>query len=353
MPQPIASLSLDLDNKWSYLKTHGDRGWESFPSYLDTVVPRIVQILRELDLRVTVFVVGQDAALECNRAALALLGEAGHEIGNHSFQHEPWLQRYSDRQLDEELFSAERAIERVFGQCPVGFRAPGYSISPSVLAALSRRGYQYDASSLPTFIGPLARGYYFFASRLTADERQQRGELFGSFAQGFAPLKPHWCEFALAAETRGPRRLLEIPVTTLPIVRTPFHFSYLLYLRQRSAAAAWIYWRLAVNACRLLNVAPSLLLHPLDFLTAEDEPALAFFPAMRMRRDEKLAFVRDVLADFQQRFQVGPLREQAASLSQVELPVRRFQVGSFPSPPAPSMTEVPNSPALVAEGTRQ
>jgi peptidoglycan-N-acetylglucosamine deacetylase len=25
--KPIASLSLDLDNKWSYMKTHGDPGW--------------------------------------------------------------------------------------------------------------------------------------------------------------------------------------------------------------------------------------------------------------------------------------------------------------------------------------
>ena len=35
-----ASLSLDLDNQWSYMKTHGDAGWQSFPSYLDTAVPR-------------------------------------------------------------------------------------------------------------------------------------------------------------------------------------------------------------------------------------------------------------------------------------------------------------------------
>ena len=27
-----ASLSLDLDNQWSYMKTHGDDGWESYPS---------------------------------------------------------------------------------------------------------------------------------------------------------------------------------------------------------------------------------------------------------------------------------------------------------------------------------
>ena len=35
----LAIVSLDLDNQWSYMKTHGDAGWESFPSYLDLVVP--------------------------------------------------------------------------------------------------------------------------------------------------------------------------------------------------------------------------------------------------------------------------------------------------------------------------
>ena len=38
-PRPVASISLDLDNQWSYMKTHGDPGWESFPSYLDAFVP--------------------------------------------------------------------------------------------------------------------------------------------------------------------------------------------------------------------------------------------------------------------------------------------------------------------------
>ncbi len=42
--KPVASLSLDLDNQWSYMKTHGDAGWESFPSYLDIVVPRVLEL---------------------------------------------------------------------------------------------------------------------------------------------------------------------------------------------------------------------------------------------------------------------------------------------------------------------
>ena len=44
--KPPASLSLDLDNQWSYMKTHGDPAWESLPSYLDVVVPRALGFSR-------------------------------------------------------------------------------------------------------------------------------------------------------------------------------------------------------------------------------------------------------------------------------------------------------------------
>ena len=72
-----ASLSLDLDNQWSYMKTHGDSGWQSLPSYLDTVVPRILEFLAARKLTITFFIVGQDAALPKNRAALASISAAG------------------------------------------------------------------------------------------------------------------------------------------------------------------------------------------------------------------------------------------------------------------------------------
>ena len=99
-----------------------------------------------------------------------------------------------------------------------------------------------------------------------------------------------------AAEPRT--RLLEIPVTTVPLVRTPIHVSYLLYLWQFSPRTAWCYWRTAVRLCQWTGIGPSLLLHPLDFLSADDDPDLAFFPAMRAPAVEKIAFVSEVLADF-------------------------------------------------------
>src|ERR1700722_4764415 len=92
---PPCMLSLDLDDKWTYMKTHGDPAWEKFPGYLDIVVPRVLRMLEEHSLRITFFIVGQDAAFPRNAPVLRSITEAGHEVGNHSFHHEPWLHLYS------------------------------------------------------------------------------------------------------------------------------------------------------------------------------------------------------------------------------------------------------------------
>ena len=75
MTKPIASLSLDLDNKWCYLRTHGVAGWDKYPSYLDTVVPRVLDVCAARDLRLTCFVVGRDAAIDENGDALGGTGD--------------------------------------------------------------------------------------------------------------------------------------------------------------------------------------------------------------------------------------------------------------------------------------
>jgi hypothetical protein len=309
----IASLSLDLDNKWSYMKTHGDPGWDSYPSYLDRVVPRFLDVLRELDLKITVFIVGQDAAQEKNHAALASITQAGHEVGNHSFHHEPWLHLYTDEEIQRELTSAEEIIERVTGSRPIGFRGPGYSFSPMVLRVLASRGYLYDASTFPTFLGPIARAYYFFKSRLSREQKQERKQLFGKINEGFRPLRPYsW------KTPEGP--ILEIPVTTMPVFRVPMHLSYILYLAQYSRGLAKAYFRFALFLCRLRGISPSLLLHPLDFLGGDDEPDLSFFPAMQMKGADKVRLVTEVLSLFRNKFRVVPMGEHAREFLGQPLP---------------------------------
>jgi peptidoglycan/xylan/chitin deacetylase (PgdA/CDA1 family) len=312
--KPLASLSLDLDNEWSYLKTHGDASWEALPSYLDVVVPRALDLLRSLDLTITFFVVGQDAALERNRDAIAALARAGHEIGNHSFHHEPWLHRYSEVQVRDELSRTEDALADVTGSVPIGFRGPGYSLSPTVLEVLADRGYLYDASTLPTVIGPLARAMYFRSSRLDAAQREERADLFGSASEALRPLSPYRWDV-------GVDGIIEIPVTTMPLLRVPFHVSYLLYLAGRSPALARAYFRTALLACRAARVAPSILLHPLDFLGGDDVRSLSFFPGMAMSSKEKRELVAGLLSLLAERYEICTVGEHAASLAGSELPI--------------------------------
>ena len=128
MSKKPASLSLDLDNHWAYLKTHKDPGWEDFPSYLDALVPHVLDILRKEELRITFLIVGQDAALDKNHDALRALADSGHEIGNHSFHHEPWLHKRSETEIEDELAQAEDAIEAATGVRTRGFRGPGLQL---------------------------------------------------------------------------------------------------------------------------------------------------------------------------------------------------------------------------------
>lgn len=301
-PAP-ASVSLDLDNQWAYMKTQGLDGWQHFPSYLDLVTPRILELLAELQMPITFFVVGKDAALEKNHAALQSIAAAGHEIANHSFLHEPWLHLYSEAELVADFEQAETAIMQATGRRPQGFRGPGFSTSPAVRALLSQRGYCYDASLFPTVVGPLARAWFFMTSQLPKEEKAKRSQLYGSFADSFSSLRPY--EIAPG--------LTEIPVTTAPLLRTPIHLSYLLFLSTVSEPLARLYWATAIQLCRLRGVAPSLLLHPTDFLDASDVPAMAFFPAMRLPASRKIGLVRHTLTSLQRYWQVGPMIEQVPS----------------------------------------
>lgn len=303
------TLSLDLDNKWSYLKTHGNDKWESYPSYLDTVVPRIVEFLDKRNLTITFFIVGQDAVLEKNHKALQMLPAAGHEIANHSFNHEPWLHLYSKEEIDAEFAKAEEAIKNATGVEVKGFRGPGFSLSTSTLEVLQERNYDYDATAFPNILNPLARAYFFAKSNLTPEQKKQRKALFGSFSDAYRPVKPY--QWKLEGGD-----LTELPVTTMPWFKVPIHFSYLVYLASFSPMLARWYTHVAITMCRLTRTEPSLLLHPLDFMGREDDSDLAFFPAMGMATDTKIELMHGFFDLLEKHFTPMPIGQYIAQMGE-------------------------------------
>lgn len=314
-----ATVSLDLDNQWSYLKTHGDSEWRLFPSFLDVAIPHILECCEDLNLVISFFVVGQDAALDKNGRVLSDLGSTRHEIGNHSFHHEPWLHLKSPEEIHAELSAAHRAIADATGREPKGFRGPGYSISVGTLESLIELGYQYDCSTLPTFIGPLARFFYLRRGRFDAEDLELRARLFGTFTEVLQPIKPYrWI-------SESGQSLVEVPVTTMPFLRLPIHLSYLMFLCQYSPRIARGYLRLALLLCRQAGVQPSVLLHSHDFLGGDDVPELRFFPSMRVPGARKRYLVRTFLRQLLADHDVVPIGDHVATISEESLPSRQLQ----------------------------
>lgn len=308
--QKIASISLDLDNQWAYMRSSNIAGWEDHPSYLDIAVPRSIDLFNQHNTSITYFIVGQDAALEKNHNALMQIADAGHEIGNHSFNHEPWLHLYNRDELVDEIKKAEESIESATGIRPIGFRAPGFSVSPAVLDVLAERGYLYDCSTFPTYIGPLARAFYFLKSEEMSDEeRNKRKQLFGKISDGFQTLHPY------VMNVSG-NDLVEIPVTTFPIIKIPIHVSYLMYLASFSNFAAKKYWQTALFFCGLTGTAPSLLFHPLDFLGGDEIPELKFFPGMSLTSETKTNFLNNMIDSLTSKFSILTLARQAENVLQ-------------------------------------
>jgi hypothetical protein len=304
-----ASISLDLDDQWSYMKVHGDEGWETFPSYLDVFLPIVLDSLDKLDIKITFFIVGQDAAIEKNREVLRSIVERGHEVGNHSFHHESWLKTYSKEKIEEEIIRAEEAILTATGKRTNMFRGPGFSWSNDLLQVLQKRNYIFDASILPTYISPLMRQYYFWKSTLSKEEKESRKELFGSFKEGFYPLKPYTWKF------ENKNTLLEIPVTTMPVFKIPFHQSYLLYISNISMGLMKMYLRFSIFMCKITKTSPSYLLHPLDLIGKDHVPSLAFFPGMNIKSERKLKIFEIAIKILKDNFELLPMQKYAESLS--------------------------------------
>jgi peptidoglycan-N-acetylglucosamine deacetylase len=298
--KPTGALSLDLDNHWSHLKMRGDERWREYPTYLPSLGPLILDELDRAGMRATVFVIGRDASDERNQPALAAIAGRGHDVGNHSYAHEPGMADRSIGEVRADISAAEEAIARATGLRTRGFRGPGFVLSEPLVRVLAERGYRYDSSTLATFAGPLARWWYLRKSSLSEEERNAQSRRFGTWQDGLRPNRPHWL-------TGGSEPLLEMPVTVFPGLRLPFHTRSIIELASYSVAAAMGYFELALSACQGTRTFPTLVLHPLDFVGADELDAPDLLAEITMPGARKRTILRRILALYGRHFQVAAL----------------------------------------------
>jgi hypothetical protein len=290
------------------LRTQGDETWRGYPSFLEQAVPRILDLFRTLELTSTIFVVGRDVELPLHHDLFAAIRGAGHELGNHSYDHSANFHLASAAQVTDEIYRTESAIEAIGGRRPVGFRGPSFRLSREILETLSVRNYRYDASTFPTFIGPLSRAYLLARSRLSRTEKADARNLFGTFRDGLRPLASYRWDI-------GGKELCEIPVTTFPIVRTPIHLTYINFIADASPLLAKTYLMSALKCAQMSRISPSLLLHATDFIGINDANAPKFLPGMKRTSQQKIDFLRGLLEEFSKNFNVMTREQYVATVT--------------------------------------
>jgi hypothetical protein len=140
-------------------------------------------------------------------------------------------------------------------------------------------------------------------SDLSREEKKARKELFGKFSEGFRKLKPYYHDLG------DVKKLAEIPVTTMPVFKLPFHLSYLLYISNISTALMKIYLKTALLLCTITRTPVSFLLHPLDIIGGDKLKQLAFFPGMNIKTENKVKVFKIVLKELSSQRNIVSLSE--------------------------------------------
>jgi peptidoglycan/xylan/chitin deacetylase (PgdA/CDA1 family) len=106
-------------------------------------VPRLLQQLRQADIRATFFVPGFTAELYPD--TIRRIVADGHEVGWHGYLHE----LPHELPLEEQRAIIERAaevLEPLTGERPKGYRAPWWQLSLESPELLAAAGFGYDSS---------------------------------------------------------------------------------------------------------------------------------------------------------------------------------------------------------------
>ena len=320
----VASVSVDLDPLWCYYAIHGLPGGDALPEGLRDVVlrralPRFVDLFRRHGVRATLFVVGKDGEAEPGRRGLVEAARAGHELGNHSYSHPYDLSKRGAAEVSGELAACDRVLRAILKEAgrgsdgtgagpdtsaPVGFRSPGYDLTPVQLQAAVDLGYRYDNSLFPCPPYYLAKVAVMAALRIAGRPSRAvltdpRGLVGPALPYRPDPRRP---------SRRGSAPLIELPVAVTPWLRLPAIGTSLLVSEPLR--------RYLLHAMRRRPFF-NLELHGLDLIDAAEDGIPDVLvqrqPDLRVPLAAKLRALDDTIAQIKETARFLPLREVAAA----------------------------------------
>jgi len=213
-------FTIDVEDWFHIMEVEGTpdlRAWDTLPSRLEKNLLTLLDMLDAQQVKSTCFCLGWVA-----RQFPHLLREAaerGHEIASHGFGHQ-LVHGLTAEKFREDIRTAKCAIEDATGQAVLGYRAPGFSITPKTPWAFDEileAGYLYDSSVFPA---PHGHGGFRDASKHPYLIQTAFGQLIEFpvsvantplgpqcfFGGGYLRLVPMWLILAMVRKVRSEGR---------------------------------------------------------------------------------------------------------------------------------------------------
>jgi peptidoglycan/xylan/chitin deacetylase (PgdA/CDA1 family) len=282
----LCTVSVDLDEIPNYFAIHGlsaPTGLERSLVY-DVAIDRLSALARDLGVPLTLFVIGSDLDRPEAAEKIRLASRSGFEIANHTLDHRYDLVRLGRAEIRRQIEEGARAIERTTGAMPVGFRAPGYTITDEVFEVLHELGVSYDSSVFPcpSYWAAKAAAISLIALRgRTSRSIVDTPAVLAAPTRPYVVGRPYW--------RRGSGIVVELPVQVTPGLRLPFIGTYVTLWGPAVG-------RRLARAC-IGEPVVTLELHGIDVLDASDglEALRPHQPDVRVPRERKLEALRGAI----------------------------------------------------------
>lgn len=307
----LANVSIDLDGLDCYHKIHGLADHADPVAMYNVAMPRILDLLEELHVRATFFVIGKDLEHTAAWTSLREAAARGHEIASHSYAHAYNMRYWSKLSVADDIERSADAILHATGKRPVGFRTPGYNVDTRILQLLAERGYKYDSSVLPSVPYYVAKAAVMGAMSVFGRQSGSSAVALHSLKAPVQPYRPSRWAFWKAGNRKHSLPIWEIPIgvvrgTGIPVIGTTIAMSPDSLLHPLYRAFAFGQKTLQLE------------LHAIDFLDKDDAMVL---PGLASRqRDlqnphaEKIARIQKFIAFMQEDYRLVTLEELAGEL---------------------------------------
>ena len=146
-------MSVDVE-EWFHIPSGLDNilpfdQWDQATQRVQDVLPKMLDIFEQNHITATFFFLGWIA--EKHPLLVKETLHRGHEVATHGYAHKMIYNQTPD-EFNKDIHKAKSVLENLIGQSVIGYRAPGFSITPETEWAfdiLAKHGIKYDSSIFP------------------------------------------------------------------------------------------------------------------------------------------------------------------------------------------------------------